>query len=124
MTEDNTKSTTSGATPKPYDIEPNVEAALSYIIAPLSGIFVFAMEKENKFVRFHAFQSILFGIAVVILISISKMLIFILLSFLLVPLISLAAFCIWLMLMWKAYNNEEYELPYLGRIAKDQVYKK
>jgi uncharacterized membrane protein len=35
--------------------------------------------------------------------------------------ISLAAFAIWVFLMVKAYRNEEYELPYLGKIAKDHA---
>ena len=48
---------------KPYDLDPNVEAALSYLISPITGVVVFLLEKKNKFVRFHAMQSILFGAA-------------------------------------------------------------
>jgi len=42
-------------------LDPKVAAAISYIW--IVGLIFFFIEKENKFVRFHAMQSILFGIA-------------------------------------------------------------
>ncbi|MFN2499139.1 MAG: DUF4870 domain-containing protein [Pyrinomonadaceae bacterium] len=42
-------------------LDPKVAAALSYIW--VIGLIFFFIEKENKFVRFHAMQSVLFGIA-------------------------------------------------------------
>jgi uncharacterized membrane protein len=39
------------------------------------------------------------------------------------PLVSVGLFLVWIMLMWKAYNKEEYELPYIGKMAKEQVNK-
>ncbi len=108
---------------KPYNLEPNVEAALSYLIPPFTGIAVIAMEKTNKFVRFHAMQSILFGVASFILWSIASTLTTILVGFLLLPLISIGCIAVWIFLMWKAYNNDEWKLPYLGEIAKKQVNK-
>ena len=56
---------------KPYDLEPNVEAALAYFIPPFTGIIIYIFEKKNRFVRFHAFQSILFGISAFVLSSIA-----------------------------------------------------
>lgn len=106
---------------KPYDLEPNVEAALAYFLTPITGIIVFMLEKDNKFVRFHAFQSILFGVAAVAAWMISTFLTVILIGVLLMPLVSIAVFVLWLVLMWKAYNNEEYELPVLGKMARDQI---
>src|SRR6185503_18166515 len=40
-------------------LDANVAAAISYIF--IVGLIFFFLEKENKFVRFHAMQSILFG---------------------------------------------------------------
>lgn len=108
---------------KPYDLEPNVEAVLSYLISPFTGIAIFLMEKNNKFVRFHAMQSILFGSSIFILTSIANMLSFILLSFYFVRFLNMAFFLTWLFVMWKAYENEEYMLPIIGQVAKDQVNK-
>jgi len=35
-------------------LEPNVAAALSYVLGAISGIIFLLIEKEDKFVRFHA----------------------------------------------------------------------
>ena len=37
------KQTTGSISQKPYDLEPNVEAVLSYLIPPFTGIAVFVM---------------------------------------------------------------------------------
>ncbi|HZE64588.1 MAG TPA: DUF4870 domain-containing protein [Pyrinomonadaceae bacterium] len=51
----------SGTSPTGTGLDPKVAAAISYIW--IVGLIFFFIEKENKFVRFHAMQSILFGIA-------------------------------------------------------------
>lgn len=104
--------------------ENNITAALTYLIGPLTGIFFFLVEKDDKFVRFHAFQSILFGIAMVGVNIVLTMFYIPLITNLLNGLVSLGSFILWVLLMWKAYNKEAYELPYLGKIAKEQIYKK
>lgn len=105
------------------NLDPNISAALSYVLPPITGVVFFLMEKNNKFVRFHAFQSILFGVAVWIAYMISNILVVVLIGALLIPIVSIVSFFVWLLLMWKAYNNEEYELPYIGAIAKKQIEK-
>jgi len=104
-------------------LEPNIAAALSYLIPPFTGILFWVVEKEDKFVRFHAFQSILFGVASYLLWFISASLMALLVGFVLAPLISVVLFIFYAILMWKAYNNEMYELPVLGSIAKEQTNK-
>jgi len=102
----------------------NITAALSYLVSPFTGILFFLIEKEDKFVRFHAFQSILFGISIIGLNIISSIIYIPFITQVLSGLISLGAFVLWILLMWKAYNNEKYELPYLGKIAQEQIFKK
>ncbi len=41
-------------------MQPNIEAGLSYVLGWVTGLIFFLMEKQNRFVRFHAMQSILF----------------------------------------------------------------
>ncbi len=101
------------------NFEPNVVAAFSYLIPPLTGIVFYLLEKKSKFVRFHAFQSILFGIAIVGINFLLGALMIIPFGFLLDRLFSLLGFAFWLMLIWKAYQNEEFVLPYIGKIAQD-----
>ena len=40
-------------------IQPNVAALLAYLLGVVSGLIFFLIEKENKFVKFHAMQSII-----------------------------------------------------------------
>jgi len=48
-------------------MQPNIEAGLSYVLGWVTGLIFFLVEKQNRFVRFHAMQSILFfgGLTVV-----------------------------------------------------------
>jgi len=103
------------------NLTPNVAGVLSYIITPLTGIFFFILEKKNKFVRFHAAQSVLFGITVFMLMRISRLFWLFGLGWIFREIVSVVAFVYYLILMWKAYNGEEYQLPYLGSIAKKQI---
>lgn len=117
------KQAASTVSQKPYNLDPNVEAVLAYLISPFTGVAVFVMEKNNKFVRFHAMQSILFGVASFVLMAIANALIAVLVGVIIAPLLSLALFLTWLFIMWKAYQNEEFMLPVIGQVAKDQVNK-
>src|SRR5579859_2899103 len=46
--------------PTSMGMQPNIEAGLSYVLTWVTGLIFFFMEKQNRFVRFHAMQSILF----------------------------------------------------------------
>lgn len=106
------------------NFEPNVIAVFSYLLPPVTGIVFYLVEKKDKFIRFHAFQSILFGAVMFMFWKVAQMLKLILIGHVLEPVISIGGFVFWLLLMWKAYNKEEYELPYIGKFARDQVNKK
>ena len=108
-------------------IEPNVAAALAYILGLITGILFLVLEKENRYVRFHAAQSIAVSVILIVIsvgVSIvSGVLAFIpilgwLVVFLLTVGLGLATFVLWLMLMWKAYQGEEWELPVAGGFAR------
>ena len=104
-------------------IEPNVMAALSYAIPLVMGVVVFLTQKENKFVRFHAFQSIIFGLCWAGASAIASSLYVVLIGLYCYPRVTAAGVALWFFLMWKAYNNQEYQLPFVGKIAYDQVHK-
>ena len=104
----------------------NLAGALAYLLGPITGILFLVVEKENRFVRFHAMQSTVLCIAWII---VSYGLRF----FLLVPVLGwiigiltglvlgLGGFILWLVLMWKAYQGEEWELPIVGPFARKQL---
>lgn len=121
-------------------LEPNIAGLLSYILGWITGIIFFLIESENKFVRFHAMQSIITfgGLTVLqVLISILNRLLW---SFLwrgvgswamystLTGLLGIISIIIWLatlglavLLMIKAYQYETFKLPIAGNIAEKQL---
>lgn len=105
----------------------NVAGALAYILGFITGIIFLLLEqyKNDRFVRFHAMQSIFYSVACIVF-SIAWGIVFGILSLelLLFPLralISLAMFGYWLYLMYQAYSNREYRIPFLGDLAAKQV---
>jgi uncharacterized membrane protein len=98
----------------------NVIAAASYMVGFVTGIVVLFAEKENRFVRFHAMQStIFFGVVVLldVLLQVIPLLGFLLVIFLVIP----ASAVVWLLMMYKAYQGEEYKLPIVGQWAADRI---
>lgn len=97
----------------------NLMAAASYLLGFVTGIIFLLIEKESKFVRFHAMQStILFGGIFIINIALG----FIpLLGWLVGLILSFAAFVLWIVCMWKAFQGEMYKVPYVGEIAEKQL---
>lgn len=101
-------------------IDANIAAALSYLVGFVTGIIFLVVEKENRFVRFHAMQSTLVfaGIVVIdILVNIVPFLGALVVAFLIMP----ASAVLWLLLMFKAYHGEEYKLPWVGQVAADRI---
>jgi uncharacterized membrane protein len=98
----------------------NVAAALSYLVGFVTGIIFLLVEKENKFVRFHAMQSTLVFIGIVavdILLQIVPILGALIVIFVVIP----ASALLWLLLMYKAYHGEEFKLPLVGQMAADRT---
>lgn len=97
-------------------MQPNLAALLSYLVGFITGIIFYVLEKDNKFVRFHAMQSIVvFGFLFVV-----GMFVGILpgIGFFLGYLLWILDFVLWLILMIKAYNGEYFKLPVAGDIAE------
>lgn len=46
--------------PSSMNMDPKIAAGLSYVLTWVTGLIFFFTEKQNRFVRFHAMQSILF----------------------------------------------------------------
>ena len=110
----------------------NVAALLAYLpfVGWIIAIVFIVVEpyKKDKFVRFHAFQSLFFGIFCFIQYSVLGMLVFSAswsfgFSFfsMIWGLLRLAIFLCWLFLMFKAYNKEKFRLPVIGDFAAQQA---
>ena len=98
----------------------NLAAALSYLVGFVTGIIFLLVEKENKFVRFHAMQSTLVFVGIVavdILLQIVPILGALVVVFVVIPVSAV----LWLLLMYKAYQGEEFKLPLVGQMAADRI---
>jgi uncharacterized membrane protein len=80
---------------------------------------------KNRFVRFHAFQSLFFAVAWTALwIALSIVAHIPILGWLTVliwPLVGLAGLVIWIMLLLKANQGQMWKLPLIGDMAEKQA---
>jgi uncharacterized membrane protein len=122
--------TTTSSTASPTaGMEENVAGLLSYILGWITGLIFFLIDKR-PFVRFHAAQSILLNIALFVVyfaiaigFGVFRMIGLGFFTLFIWPLIGLAAFILWVFLMYKAYQHEKFMLPVIGGIAEGMANK-
>jgi uncharacterized membrane protein len=111
----------------------NTAGALAYLAGIITGILFLVIDpyKRDGFVRFHAFQSIFFNIAWIVLWmawmvvglvlgAVTKGLFFILQ----VPIdlvLMVGGFALWAFLMYSAYQGKTPRLPVIGALAAKQA---
>lgn len=144
-----TPNPTPGTSPTGSGLDPKVAAAISYIW--IVGLVFFFIEKENRFVRFHAMQSILFGIVnsvIMVVLAIVATILTVVFSIGAAAmasaggsgagtLVGLLVWLIWL-IFWliamvflvglilaavKAYQGQMFKLPIIGNMAEKIVNK-
>jgi uncharacterized membrane protein len=104
----------------------NVAGMLAYFTFIPAVIFL-VMEPYNKsrFIRFHAWQSLLFNAAWFVLWLVLRIVVHIpLLGWLTIffrPVVWLAGFIIWIILVLKANQGQMYKLPTIGDMAEKQA---
>ena len=97
-------------------LQENVAALLAYVFWWISGIVFLLLEPENKFIRFHAIQSIIaFGFISVAGWVLSLMPIF---GGWIGTVIWLIGVALWIVMMVKAYQGAKYKLPVAGDLAE------
>ena len=97
-------------------MQPNVAALLSYLVGFITGIIFYLIEKDNKFVRFHAMQSIVvFGGLFVLGLILAVVPV---IGWGLMPILWIVEVVLWILLMIKAYQGEMFKLPIAGDIAE------
>lgn len=100
-------------------LDENLAGALCYLVGFITGIIFLVIEKENRFIRFHAIQSIALS---VVMFALSILLSFIpLIGWMFSLLLAPVGFILWLFMMWKAYQKETFKLPYIGNFAEEQL---
>ena len=100
-------------------IAPEFLAALSYVAGAISGVVVLVAEKHDRFVRFHAMQSIITFLCVLVAQILLRNL----------PVLGgwlsraflVGVFLLWGWLMYQAFMGRRYKLPYIGDFAEQQI---
>ena len=97
-------------------LDENVAGLLCYVLGWISGLVFFLIENKNKFVRFHALQSIIvFGVLTLASIVIGWIPI---IGWVINGLIWVLAVVLWILLMIKSYQGEKFKLPWAGDLAE------
>ena len=104
-------------------MEPKIAVLLAYLFSWLGGLIILLIEKENKFVKFHALQALILGITEIVC--------FVVISVIL----GLIPYVGWFLFSWlgwvlggvcyifaiiaiiKGFNGERYYVPFLRKIV-------
>ena len=123
-----------------FGLSPNVAALVSYIWIPVTSILVLATEKENRLVRFHAWQSVFLGLscfaASIILSSVIGIVMLVaglvspyagilvsILSLVVWLVVAAAMLGVWVLCLVKAYQGAMHRLPLIGNYAEKMANK-
>ena len=112
-------------------LDGNLAAALGYPIG-IIAIICLIMEKENRFVKFHALQSILYHVAAIIVFIVVVIVLVILSILLALARVGELSALLWLLYMVvflgyfaglifaavKAYGGDYFKLPFIGNMAE------
>jgi len=90
------------------------QAALSYVLFMFSGFVMYIISKD-EYVKFHAMQSIVVFTSLFLLqMALTATLIFALLG----VLVNILILVLWILLIYKAWVGDEWEVPILGKFAR------
>ena len=96
-------------------LDENVAGFFCYLLGFITGIVFLAVEKESRFVKFHAKQSTITFLGLFVISLIVGW----------IPVIGILIFIfsliLWLMLMVKALRGEKYALPIVGKMAEEKT---
>jgi uncharacterized membrane protein len=97
----------------------NVAGLLCYLAGWITGLIFFLIEKENRFVRFHAMQSIITFGSLSVLFMVIGFIPFI--NLIAIPILAILQVILWIILMVKAYQGQLFKLPVIGDIAEKNI---
>ncbi|MCM3872905.1 MAG: hypothetical protein ND895_19665 [Pyrinomonadaceae bacterium] len=118
-------------------LDANVAAALGYIIGIL-GLINFIIDKENRFVRFHGIQSILYSVGVSVVFTVIWVVLLVL-AFVMAMISDVLGVLMWILNIlfflaffaamfggliyaaYKAYQGQMFKLPIVGNLAEKIV---
>ncbi len=118
---------------QPAGLSANAAAVLAYAFGIISGVIFLVLEpyKRDPFVRFSAFQSLFYNLAVIVVFTVWNLLagvldalthgLFLVVHLPLNMLLWLAFVIVWIMLMVRAGQGRKWVLPVIGPFAERQA---
>jgi len=108
-------------------MDPKLAGLLAYLVPPITGIIFFLIEKTNQVVRWHAAQSIVFGIAWIVLwiaLTVLSMVLTAILpiigaiiGFLIWIVVFLGGLVLWVVCLIKGYSGQMWRMPVIAPYA-------
>ena len=100
-------------------LQANVAALLAYTLGIVTGLVFFLIEKDSKFVKFHAMQAM--ALSLVLFIAGLALGFIPAIGVAAGALLNLTGLIVWVICMVKAYQGDWFKLPVLGGFAEKQV---
>ncbi|MCE9624247.1 MAG: DUF4870 domain-containing protein [Deltaproteobacteria bacterium] len=108
-------------------LAPNVASLLCYLCTWVTGLIFILIEKDNKDVKFHAWQALFLGIAVFAAYIVIMVIGFIpyvgMIAIVLNLVVWVGFLVVWIMAMVKAYQGQRWVIPVIGPMAEQQANK-
>lgn len=107
-------------------LDANVAALLCYVLTWITGLIFYLIEKDSRYVRFHAMQAILLGVAFFVIGIVFSVIQGVLAAVsgvlaamfgLLWLVVVVGMVILWVLCLIKAYQGQTYKLPVIGDMA-------
>lgn len=98
----------------------NIVAALTYVAGWPTGLLFLILERQNRFVRFHAMQSMLVFLPIALLIFLTAWIPY--LGWFLADGMGFGAMLLLVILMYMAFRGSKFKIPIIGKIAYEFAY--
>ena len=99
----------------------NIVAALCYAGFWITGIIFLLIEKENKFVRFHAMQSLVVFLPLSVIIFLIAWVPYV--GWVIADFMGFPSMMIMVLFAFMAYRGMKFKIPFVGNYAYNQIYK-
>jgi uncharacterized membrane protein len=106
-------------------LDENIAGLLSYVAWWITGVIFLVLEKESKFVKFHAIQSIIISIiwiiAYIVLVILAMIPYIGFIFGIVLWLLWILMIVVWIVSMIKAYQHQQFKWPVVGAMAEKYV---
>lgn len=100
-------------------LDQNIAGMLCYLAGFITGIIFLLIEKDNKFVRYHAIQSIIVSVTFLILnVVLTAIPIF---GWMIGLILAPVYLVLWIYMLFMAYQGKWFKLPISGDMAEKQL---